>query len=391
MVRSQKDGYYKLLFVKFFLFLLFLLSPLFSIINLAFKRPVDKKLALSVLPLSMAVFLATLNSTKRLDSDLYNYSAAYELTQQSSFGDGLLLWVREPFYGLLTYISSKIGLSFSLYIFFLTLFTYLMLFVVVKVLIDSDYVDKYRNAWAYILVAFMPLIFSLSGHLIRQHISICVILFSIACYQRKYLKTSLALGLMAVLTHSSTIIFLFGIGLIYALSRKHVKFVLFSLSVVGFALLFIPEFFYIVLSDNIIDRLNGAQADIGSFNFVHLSISLITVLLCIFQFKFFRVHLQIFVPVVLLNNLVIYISIMSFDNIETAIRFAFNNYYFLVFLVVGLLMERVNVIVGKVSIFFSVPIFLILTFNSVWVYSAGWNNLLFNTSFFVVPFYSNVF
>lgn len=140
-----------------------------------------------------AIFLAVINSTKFLESDLLRYANDY------NFGDFSFENIeKEPLYFLLKFLFTEFNIDFQHFVFFTSFFFYFLIFKCIEIICKK----KFTLANSLILmVCFMPEVFSLSAHLIRQMMSISLFIYGITTSKKKYMFLSIFL-------HSSSLLFI---------------------------------------------------------------------------------------------------------------------------------------------------------------------------------------
>jgi len=306
-----------------------------------------------------------INSTKLIESDLLLYEYDFNRSEGLNLFEYLILVKKDFLYYLLNFVfSNHISNSFKLFLFFVTFISYVIYFLtLLNFSFDSSkvMVEKYT---LILIGMFMPLLFSLSGHLIRQFLAISIALMALSVYEKRNFS-SLMLLIISILIHSSCALFI--LYFVFRIKNSIFKWVIFFLGLLFFLL-------FRDLFDNIpgFTRLNSIE--IGA-NLQPLGLNVITFVIVNFSFVlilFFRrkVHPSfspLFKVFSLLCMLVLYFRVEN--NHEVATRLL-PFIYFIWPLVLFFFLKQFKEkrILFYLSIFFNICIFSYSLFSGTWTY-----------------------
>lgn len=166
------------------------------------KKPDQRNL----FALGVALFFASVNSTKLLQGDLLNY---YHYSEEISKGGFLyaFLFANEPLYYLLNwFFVAVLGWGFAGWVFAVSFSIYYMSLKALQLFMEDESPSKGLQLAVLLFFAFSPIIFSQSAHLLRQYLASALALLGLA----RYIKTGRwnIFQLLSPLTHVSSAIFL---------------------------------------------------------------------------------------------------------------------------------------------------------------------------------------
>lgn len=163
-------------------------------------------------PIAGAAFLAGLIATKTIEGDLESYELFFYLVPQQSFYDNFfrLSFGRDFGYQIINFFGYYASFGFyRLFLFGMSFISYLLLLRSALLLLEAVRVNnKSFIVLSMTLVTFYPPYFEISSHLFRQHIAVCLAIYSIALLVSKN-KHWWVVFVLAVTVHSSVIIFSF--------------------------------------------------------------------------------------------------------------------------------------------------------------------------------------
>lgn len=191
-------------------FFLFLISPFLgffsSIIDMISKK---SNYGFNFLLIITCSLLGLINSKKIIESDLILYSNQFELSQEYSFFEYLVINFKDPLYYSTNYLFYHfISNDFSFFIFFLTFVSYYFLLKATYIFSNGIGLKNNFAIFAVILCALFPQLFSFSGHLLRQFLSISIGYYFISLFL--FVKSSKYYAVILILSsliHSSNLIF----------------------------------------------------------------------------------------------------------------------------------------------------------------------------------------
>lgn len=210
--KAQLGSWHGLTNYGTFLILLLVLIAPSNILGLAFGfflAGTSGKGSLRYLPLTLSasLFVASYNSTKISESDLYFYERASEALSNASFGQLLLLYGHEPGYYFFNWVYVHVfGFDWTSWVFVFSFFLYFLWLSGLRILHSALDLDQASKLAILVWAAFFPLVFVQSGHLVRQYIATSISLFAMATFLmngRGWLYFS-----VAPLFHATAIVFL---------------------------------------------------------------------------------------------------------------------------------------------------------------------------------------
>lgn len=376
--------------------LLYPLLPFWSIILLSAIFAVNSQYKERIFILYLfllSLYLGLINATKIPESDLIGYIDIFEDVEYYSFRTYIFLAGKEPVFFLYNYIIYYlIGGNTSSYIIITTVIAYMFFFCAINKFLRL-YSKNSIIIFSIIIAAFFPQLFSLSAHLIRQFLAASILLYAIVL-KLFYNKKVWFFLLMAVLIHSTTLLF---IPLMYLkplknkLSVKNGTFILLLIVGVGLFLPTVSEIIVNSVGNNIftyaftrVNRANIELEELSVLSFVVLAI--IFFILILIQYHKSGEKIRILTPGIihLANIFLIYaiFIIANLNNTEISLRFFFFTYFFFPLLVpLSFLMVKNNLIFIKGLISIAFIIFFIYKLKyGAWEY-ASLNKLLFSNIF----------
>lgn len=203
------------------LLVLLLISPLLGLIFASFilvKKGNDTFVS-NVVFIYFGLFLGVLNTLKTPESDLVNYMVFFENASSYNYLDYLLIENKEYFYFTLNYLIYYVSKGdFSLFLVFITSLSYYCLFYSIRMLHNNLNLGKNAYWVALIVVFLFPNFFAISAHLMRQFLGLAIVSVFLMKNIFKGNKASLPFFILAVLTHTSTLVF--AVAFIPAVKKK---------------------------------------------------------------------------------------------------------------------------------------------------------------------------
>lgn len=186
--------------------------------------------------LASALILASANSTKELDGDLYNYYRISELLRELDLVSSMVLFGQEPAYYLWNWVHvSLLGLSWQSWIFSFSAIFYITYLSAVRRSVEELNLGHLTGLCLILLAAFFPLVFVQTAHLVRQYLAGAIV--TIGVVNVLFGRRAVAFFLLAPLFHMSAAVFLI-IPLMLALNLRSKAAIFFcGLSLPTFALL----------------------------------------------------------------------------------------------------------------------------------------------------------
>ena len=354
--------------------LLYPLLPFWSIILLSAIFAVNSQYKERIFILYLfllSLYLGLINATKIPESDLIGYIDIFEDVEYYSFRTYIFLAGKEPVFFLYNYIIYYlIGGNTSSYIIITTVIAYMFFFCAINKFLRL-YSKNSIIIFSIIIAAFFPQLFSLSAHLIRQFLAASILLYAIVL-KLFYNKKVWFFLVMAVLIHSTTLLF---IPLMYLkplknkLSVKNGTFILLLIVGVGLFLPTVSEIIVNSVGNNIftyaftrVNRANIELEELSVLSFVVLAI--IFFILILIQYHKSGEKIRILTPGIihLANIFLIYaiFIIANLNNTEISLRFFFLLTSFPLLVPLSFLMVKNNLIFikGLISIAFIIFLFI---------------------------------
>ena len=313
---------YKLFILIFF----FYISPLVSsLLVLIFYSLKNKKDDLIFLFLPIAGFLALLNANKIFVSDVVGYYNIFEQAYNFQFLDYMKKFSKttQPILYIFNYIIHYL-MDFSprAYVFIVTFVPYLILFFSIKKILDKSNLEN--SFYFIILLSIMisPLIFQLSGHLIRQFFSFSLLFLAISMDNR---LSMVFFYIISLLTHAMSIIFFPIIFFIFF--RKKINNydstlifgIAFILILIIFALLFFDNYYLQRWRSLFLD----AQIMVRSVGIGYKILTVLSIIFCIINFFKKKNYFEfIFSNFNLVFYFFIFYSLFSLSLNKISIRYA---------------------------------------------------------------------
>ncbi len=154
-----------------------------------------------------AAYLGLINTTKLPDSDLVRYLEWFEIAGKSGFIEYIALYSREPvFYAWVWIISAVFGGDSHFFIFLSTWAPYSIFSYSIVIVCRRYDVDARVAAILVMLFLFLPPLFSISAHLIRQFMAGALVTLFFARRLAMH-KSSWWIIVIAIFIHYSALIF----------------------------------------------------------------------------------------------------------------------------------------------------------------------------------------
>lgn len=155
----------------------------------------------------LSIYLGLINVTKVPESDLINYYEYFFLVEDFPFLTYILLVGKEPVFFIFNYIIYYLtNGSIHFYILITTIIAYTFFFLAISNFFQAIKASQKVVLSAVIFAAFFPQLFSLSAHLIRQFMAASILLYALV-QKIFYQKTVWPFLLLAILTHSTSLLF----------------------------------------------------------------------------------------------------------------------------------------------------------------------------------------
>jgi hypothetical protein len=169
--------------------------------------PQNRKIILTPLVCSLALFLASINATKKLQGDLANYFYFSEELAGVGFSALIAQFGKEPLYYLWNWLHvSVFRFTWESWVFTFSAVFYLIYLATLVRVLDELKFSKHLRILSIILAAFFPLVFMQSAHLVRQYLAGTFILLGVVNFI--FNKRALPFFLIAITFHVSAVIFL---------------------------------------------------------------------------------------------------------------------------------------------------------------------------------------
>ena len=361
---------------RFIIIIIFLINPLISIIfliifyiNNSYSKLIDKKLFFILI----SIFLGTINASRAIEGDLGFYYDTFNSVSDNTFVSYFNNYKssgKEIGYSILNFFGYYISFgSWKLYITFITFLIYMPLYLAIDKYYKSN--RSIITVSGVILISFFFQYFSLSIQLLRQHVAVSIMLYSLINFSKGNKKIYFLIFL-SILIHSMVLIFpvfLLFKSFYHKFSLKNIK-VLFINSLTVLILITLLVIFDLTPDETINQFIS--KTDIFNINnqvyFTFISIVIILILIHNIippkdDNKFFILNICF--------SLVV-ISLISKDiSPLISYRYFFVIYTFLPFLVPLLFNkhQKFNFIFNSFLIFFMILFFFNSFQNSVWNYA----------------------
>jgi hypothetical protein len=378
--------------------LLFFVSPVMALILLLFSLisiKGDIKWLYYTFFFCLAMWLGAINATKLPASDQIGYLRIFEHVPEAGFYNTIFKYningyTKDPFYGLITYISYYLFFGkASLFFCFLTVIMYMFHFMAVHQLFTRINAGKGTIVCGVLSLAFFTQYFNLTTHMIRQMLAMSIVIYAIIL-KVSYGKNRWFLLISAFLTHTSSGL-LIALSILPVLSRK-LSLVKLTVGLLCFASIVVFNIqIGIFMSNTTWGTVSYGFNRLAETNveWTNISLSLTLLVICPLAFTcikklFFdkNVRLELYLPVYLFIFLMFFVFLF-YKNPLIQHRFFFYTYSFIP-LLLPLLVSKENKSSGlfytAVSIFFIVRFFVTYD-NMVWEYAP-----LSDILFFPLPY-----
>lgn len=206
MIKHVKVNPFIILFVLIFPFLPFISVLLFTI-NIA-ASPRISKLTFYLFFALLSIYLGLINVTKVPESDLINYYEYFFSVKDFPFLTYIFLVGKEPVFFIFNYIIYYLtNGSIDFYILITTIIAYTFFFSAILNFFQAIKASQKVVLFAIFFAAFFPQFFSISAHLVRQFMAASILFYALV-QKIFYQKTVWPFLLLAVLTHSTSLLFM---------------------------------------------------------------------------------------------------------------------------------------------------------------------------------------
>jgi hypothetical protein len=320
--------------------LLYIINPfLATVASVFFAIVIKHSHSTKIMIFNISIFMGILNSTKVMESDLNAYHIIFLNASKESFIDFLSQYNSDYLYYTITYLSSNVlGMNWGLFIFLITLFSYLLIFksgeLIMSKIKDIKSIDIVLGL---LILAMFYLFFSLSAHLVRNFIAASIILYFISNYFFKN-KNLWYLIPFSMMIHASAAIFSFVYLIPKKLTFTNISLYIVLVIICTFFLVNIAHIFEYKISDNVylVQRLT----DFSEFS-ISSSID------------------KLFMSLAIL--IIVLIAIQKLD--VQSVKIERYTLMLIVLLLAGYALSEIDVIVSRILLygyFVLVPLFLIL-------------------------------
>ena len=189
---NQTSIVYNFIFFLLFIALTFtsIFLPFPTLLILLIYHYQNKSISSSILASLLSLFLSLIIVSSEIGGDLLNYKIIYFAAYDSKSLDIFVLSQRkEPLFTLLTWLLAGLTKgNFQLYLFIIIFVIYKLTFQTLINLSKLLNIQQSRINSLILLVAFFPFILHLNGIILRQNLSVVLLLFG---YSRLLIKHSL--------------------------------------------------------------------------------------------------------------------------------------------------------------------------------------------------------
>lgn len=321
----------KFIVTLLFIFLIFILSPIVSVVITFLMVLIYKK---SSWPLLLFVIFASLllgviNSGKVPENDLVTYKEWFELTGKLSVGQYVLLMGKEPAYFIYSYLMYYLSWgNFEIFLIITTALFYSIVGYSYILVWKSQEFSHNALIYSLLILFLFSNLFLLSAHLIRQFIASSLVVYvvvNIMCYK----QNKLWYFITAIFTHTSSLIF----GFVYVVKEKakFKKIIVFAL-LLSIVLIFMQSTSNIMLS--ILPDIDFIRypfrrfltrtiySDLGQLGFLNFAIILFNLLIYL---SFSRINNRVNV-LVLFTIIILIVTLVFYNDTEIPMRMSFYTY-----------------------------------------------------------------
>lgn len=180
-----------------------------NIINLLISMIIavmyDVRRYLNYIIFSLALFIASINAGKSLESDLLQYAILFEGMASISLSDAIGRSV-EPIFSIWNWFLNRlIGVDTEGFVFLSSLSTYMLLMLSYKRYFSFPNINIVSFLLSISLLIFFPLVFAQSAHLLRQYLAGAIALYALS---RNSSYVMFFLLVTATLIHVSSVVFM---------------------------------------------------------------------------------------------------------------------------------------------------------------------------------------
>ena len=370
-----------------FIVIVFLLSPFLSILlqSIFLIRLQDtKNIYKYFLIISISIFLGLVNTTISRESDIVEYLIWFNNAKDLSFHDYILTNKEAGFSSVIYLMYYVFFGSEDLFIFSITFFIYIFLLTSIIKFYSHYKIDNNLIVIAIFIAAFMPQFFAVSLNIIRQLLASSILFYFLIMYLF-YNKIKYHLLLLAILIHSSVLIFLPALLLNKLLSNISLKKMIFLvLPTLIFISMFYVDILLLITRFFNFEYLIYTIAKITSFhsNYLPPDITIIGII----SFLAFIILLRVYTlpSIFSINNVeykqfslffivFLFFFITTFELTEISHRLIFYAYYFIPFIIPILIFKnksKSNLFYSLGTIIFMSTYFIYKLENSIYDYES---------------------
>ncbi|OJV44760.1 MAG: hypothetical protein BGO29_09390 [Bacteroidales bacterium 36-12] len=340
----------------------------------------------------LAIFLGCINSTKIPENDMYNYLSFFDDAGEYSYIDYINHYNKEQVFFSLNYLLYiLLDGSKYMYIFTLTVISYIFLNTAVYKLSNALNLNKSIQITSIYLMSFTPYIFTISAQLIRQFIAGSILIYIITDLIF-YGKKSWILSICMVLIHSTSLLFIPLLYIPYFKKKPNKKTYLFYFIVI-FTILGIQK-----VADSILGFTSGATPlnyalerasssnifEAKGLNIINILVTISLSLITIFITYISKTNFKNDSRLIHFTNIVTLLVLFILGNLSQAhLSSRFNIYTWLLFpLIFTMSNIYKNVSPSKLTIItLSIMVFFIYYLDAgTWTYTIG-NKIYYYTIF----------
>jgi hypothetical protein len=318
----------------------FLIFPFWTILGNAilFSKIKNKKLGIRVLIIMISLFLALVNSTKQLESDLLVYSEIFDSVKDQNLLTFLILAGKEQLYAFFTYLTYHLTFgNFSAHIFLLTAISYTLYLNSIRRICEKFHLLPLVMASSILFASFFPQLFSLSAHINRQFFATSLILYILSIVISRGVRRRIY-ALLGPLIHSTVVVispFLFFKKLGIRINGKSI--LKFSVLSISFLLFKEPIYFFFKnsIGNNpityILERATTLNQNLSPLSYTSLFFIVLFTFLVVWLFRLggkeSSQNLGSINKIHAVSFLIVFIILTNFNNSEVANRFLFMIYF----------------------------------------------------------------